>query len=115
MGNLYTIRKSVDEVAAHFSAEVPKPIDMKPDTAKEGPGDIVRAHQGRRRGRAVGRGVRGRPREEGGGPASGGRASGSAGGSETGRPSVWAWQRALEHAGKCRDRCATRSANPSAC
>ncbi len=48
MCNLYAIRKSVDEVAAHFSAEVPKPIDMKPDTAKGGPGIIIRAHNGRR-------------------------------------------------------------------
>src|ERR1700679_991711 len=48
MCNLYTVRKSADEVAAHFGAEVPKPIDMKADTAKGGPGIIIRAHNGRR-------------------------------------------------------------------
>jgi putative SOS response-associated peptidase YedK len=48
MCNLYTVRKSTDEVAAHFSAEVPKPIETRADTAKGGPGIIVRAHNGRR-------------------------------------------------------------------
>jgi len=48
MCNLYTVRKSAEEVAAHFGAEVPKPIEMKPDTAKGGRGIVVRAHGARR-------------------------------------------------------------------
>jgi putative SOS response-associated peptidase YedK len=48
MCNLYTVRKSAEDVAAHFGAEVPKPIDMKPDTAKGGRGIVVRAHNNRR-------------------------------------------------------------------
>ena len=41
MCNLYTVRKSIEDVAAHFAAEVPKPIEMKPDTAKGGRGIVV--------------------------------------------------------------------------
>jgi putative SOS response-associated peptidase YedK len=48
MCNLYTVRKSAGEVAAHFGAEAPKPIEMKPDTAKGGRGIVVRAQNGRR-------------------------------------------------------------------
>jgi putative SOS response-associated peptidase YedK len=48
MCNLYTLRRSAEEVAEHFGAEIPKPIDMKPDTAKGGKGIVVRAGTGRR-------------------------------------------------------------------
>lgn len=48
MCNLYTVKKSAEEVAAHFGAHLPKPIDMKPDTVKGGRGIVVRAHNGRR-------------------------------------------------------------------
>ncbi len=58
MCNLYTVRKSAEDVAAHFEAEVPKPIDMKPDTAKGGRGIVVRAHNGRRLVQEVGWGFR---------------------------------------------------------
>jgi putative SOS response-associated peptidase YedK len=48
MCNLYTIRKSVEEVAAHFRAEVPKPVAMKADSVKGGRGIVIRSHDGRR-------------------------------------------------------------------
>src|SRR5471030_2348646 len=48
MCNLYTVRKNAEDVAAHFGAEVPKPIEMRPDTAKGGRGIVVRAQNGRR-------------------------------------------------------------------
>ena len=46
--NLYQVRASIEEVAAHFSAALPKPIEMKPDTAKGGRGIVIRAHNRRR-------------------------------------------------------------------
>jgi putative SOS response-associated peptidase YedK len=49
MCNLYTVRKSPDEVAAYFGAEVPRPFDQSPETAKGQAGMIVRAHAGGRR------------------------------------------------------------------
>ena len=48
MCNLYAVRKSAVDVAAHFSAGIPKPIEMKADAAKGGPGLVVRAQNGRR-------------------------------------------------------------------
>jgi putative SOS response-associated peptidase YedK len=48
MCNLYTLRRTADEIAAYFGAEVPKPIEVRADTAKGGRGIVVRAHNGRR-------------------------------------------------------------------
>src|ERR1700761_4663283 len=48
MCNLYTVRKSPEEVAAHFGAEIPRPIEMRHETAKGGRGIVVRAQDGRR-------------------------------------------------------------------
>jgi exodeoxyribonuclease-3 len=45
---VWVVRKSAEDVAAHFGAEVPKPIEMKPDTAKGGRGIVVHAENGRR-------------------------------------------------------------------
>jgi putative SOS response-associated peptidase YedK len=48
MCNLYTVRKGAAEIAAHFSAEVPKPFEQSEETAKGQPGMVVRAYNGRR-------------------------------------------------------------------
>jgi putative SOS response-associated peptidase YedK len=48
MCNLYTVRKSAAEIAAHFGAEVPKPFEPSEETAKGQPGMVVREHNGRR-------------------------------------------------------------------
>jgi putative SOS response-associated peptidase YedK len=52
--NLYSVKKSIQEVAAHFAAEVPKPIDVRADTAKGGPEIVIRSHNGRRLVQAAG-------------------------------------------------------------
>jgi len=46
--NLYAVRKSAEEVAAHFAAEITKPFEQHEETAKGQPGMIVRGHNGRR-------------------------------------------------------------------
>jgi putative SOS response-associated peptidase YedK len=48
MCNLFSVKKSVDEVAAHFGAEIPKPITERADTAKGGPGIVIRSQNGKR-------------------------------------------------------------------
>ena len=48
MCNLYTVRRSAEEIAAYFGGEIPKPFELNTDIAKGGRGLVVRSHIGRR-------------------------------------------------------------------
>ena len=48
MCNFYTVRKSAAEVAAHFEAEAPKPIELAGETTPGAEGLAVREHNLRR-------------------------------------------------------------------
>jgi putative SOS response-associated peptidase YedK len=48
MCNLYTVRKSAAEVAAHFGAETPKQVELADETTPGANGLIVREHNERR-------------------------------------------------------------------